>query len=269
MVRNVLAAVTFVIISMGLGCAPEQDENSTDVLPPDLEVAATQGEWIDALPPQEPGPPPADVGKVVQPSTKWIKKSQDEIQTMADMRQLAMQVTVDNRSPISNGNFERWEKTGPSNWQGNFRYENVEPSERDVTRVDSDLDGYSALLAVNHGRPLTLWQEVSLPMPDATYTVAITAYVQAPVPDSVAIRLVNKINDDYVGTEVYPVETDGTWVRYYAEATLKTAPNVEPARLYITRDSAAKEDAIIDGVNAKILRLTPAAKPESPGESSD
>ncbi len=268
MLRSALTGLAFVLTAIGIGCSQSPEE--TDVADvAELVNETSTGEWIDVLPPQQPSPPPAQVEVIIQPSRRWVLKPKDGLGSMADVRQRAQQVITDDRSPVTNGNFERWVDTGPKEWMGNHTYKNGDPSAQNVTMVESDLDGQWALILVAKGDDLALWQGVKLPVPDGKYVLSVTGYIRNPIPAGVAIRLVYRVGDKYRATEVYPVETDGTWVRLYAEANLPEETDLQAIRLYVTCDGSVTENVIIDGVGVQIVRMTPAPSSGASGPSAD
>ncbi len=252
--HHVLALLSPLFV-FGFACSPKEEEI---VEPPvaepsaveDVAVKAEVGPPLIAQFPEQPtGPAPKQVQTVPGARFKLPPNTSGEI-SMADARLKAQFFATDSRSPIVNGNFERWEKPGPIHWEGNFTYKNPgDPPDADIQMFPSTVDGEWALRMMPKGTDLEIWQDVTLPEIDGAITLDITAYVKNPVPAGFAIRLVYVAEDTPGVVEVYPAQADNEWTRFHALAELPA--NVEPSslRLYLTRAPSVRGNVIVDGVS--------------------
>jgi len=259
------------ILVVLVACSPKVDEVVTtpvpiaDVIDEVAEVGDMLPPLISTMPPQPPGPTPQSVQTLTPPANR-MPTGDDGVFSLEDAKRKSQFYVTENRSPINNGSFERWEKQGPIHWNGNYSYKEPDgPPEADVQMFPENLDGEWAFRLMSIGTYLEIWQDLKLPEMDGGIVIQVIAYARNPVPKGFAIRLTYATPIETSVVEVYPAEADNEWTRYKARIELPANVGRDSVRLYMTRDSDVRGNVIVDGVSVSVVGVTgiPAASPSS------
>lgn len=164
---------------------------------------------------------------------------------------------MENRSPIVNGSFERWEIPGPINWEGNFTYKSTgDPLGVDIQMFSPNLDGDWSLRIMPNGKYFEMWQDAKLPELEGGMILDITGYARNPVPRGFAMRLTYFGDEKAHVEEIYPEQRDEEWTRYHARIGLPEDVWRSSVRLYLTRDSDATVSVVVDAISVQVIGST-------------
>lgn len=229
--------------------APRVSETAIETITPEIPPPL-----ITDMPPQPPGPPPQIVPTIPKPNFSMPKPPEGN-PTLADAKARSQFFVLDNRSPIRNGVFERWEKPGPIHWSGNFTYKKPgDPPDPDIAMFPDTIEGGWALRFMPKGNYIEVWQDVKMPEElEGAPVLDIVAYARNPIVEGFAIRLTYATPESPHVAEVYPAQTDSGWTRYHARVELPANTGRKSVRLYLTRDPAVKHNIIVDAVSVLVL----------------
>jgi len=257
--------ILFPLLAYGLACSPSVEEPVAPTPPQteDADVPRDDGKarppLISAMPPQPPGPAPETVQSLPKPPFR-MPKFVGDAPNLGEVKAKSQYFVLDNRSPVINGNFERWEKPGPIHWSGNFTYKKPsDPPEMDIQMFPSDWDGEWALRFMPLGKYIELWQDVKLPELEGGVILDATAYVRNPIPPGFAIRITYVAGDNPQVGEVYPAQAAKEWTRYHSRIRLPANVARTSVRLYLTRDASIDKNIIVDALSVAVVGATGAA----------
>lgn len=264
--RTILAGIAITVLAVVVSACSSEDEPEPAAAPPETAEAAeplkpgsAPPPSIAALPPQPPGPAPQTVPALPQPAMRMPATGEGQM-NLAGARAKSQFFAMDNRNPVVNGSFERWEKPGPIYWHGNFTYKKPEdPPEQDIQMYPSTWDGEWALRFMPKGTYIEVYQDVDLPELDGAAILDAVAYVRNPIPEGFAIRLAYVADGQPQVAEIYPAQTDGSWTWYHARIELPPTLAPGSARVYLTRDAQVQDNVIVDGLMVRVIGATGAA----------